>query len=122
MASKNLVKWATDNGFYDSKKDGDFNFSKAYTRDDSRDRVYNDPRVWQIQKILTPSLKQPVQEGRSFPVYVKPEKKVTLEDMKSILRNHYEAGELQSHAPIPKVCAVTKNTVRSVFSALMNPT
>lgn len=102
MASKNLVKWATDNGFYDPKKDGAFNFSKAYTRDDSRDRVYNDPRVWQIQKILTPSLKQPVQEGRSFPVYAKPEKKVTLEDMKSILRNHYEAGELQSHDPYSK--------------------
>lgn len=48
LASKNLVKWATDNGFYDPKKDGQFNFAKVYTRDDDRDRVYNDPRVWQI--------------------------------------------------------------------------
>ncbi len=64
--------------------------------------MYNDPRVWQVQKILTPSLKQPVQEGRSFPVYAKPDKKVTLEDMKSILRNHYESGELQSHDPYTK--------------------
>ena len=102
MASKNLVKWAADNGFYNEKKDGAFNFAKVYTRDDERDRVYNDPRVWQVQKILTPSLKQPVQEGRSFPVYAKPDKKVTLEDMKSILRNHYESGELQSHDPYTK--------------------
>lgn len=99
LASKTLVKWATDNGFYDPKKDGEFNFSKAYTRDDGRDRVYNDPRVWQIQKILTPSLKQDHQEGRSFPVYATPEKKVTVEDMKAILRNHYQSGELQSHDP-----------------------
>ena len=99
MASKNLVKWATDNGFYDTKKDGEFNFSKAYTRDDSRDRVYDDPRVWQIQKILTPSLKQDVQDGRNFPVYAKPEQKVTVDDLKAIMRNHYESGELKSHDP-----------------------
>lgn len=102
MASKNLVKWAIDNGFYDPKKDGKFNFSKAYTRDDSRDRDYNDPRVWQIQNLLTPSLKQPVQEGRSFPVYAKPEQKVTVEDLKAIMRNHYESGQLQSHDPYSK--------------------
>lgn len=102
LASKNLVKWATDNGFYDPKKDGQFNFAKVYTRDDDRDRVYNDPRVWQIQNILTPSLKQDVQNGRAFPVFASPDKKVTVKDVKSILRNHYEAGQLQSHDPYTK--------------------
>lgn len=50
LASKTLVEFAVKNGFYDPKKDGEFNFSKAYCRDDDRDRDYNDPRVWQIQK------------------------------------------------------------------------
>ena len=45
MASKNVVKFAAEHGFYDPAK-GDFDFAAAYTRDDSRDRVYNDPRVW----------------------------------------------------------------------------
>ena len=89
MASKTLVSWATEKGFYDPAK-GPFNFSAAYTRDDGRDRVYNDPRVWVMQKYLNPSLEQPVDAGRSFPVYLKPEKPVTLADMKALMRDHYE--------------------------------
>lgn len=99
LASKTLVSWATEHGFYNPEKDGAFNFSKAYTRDDARDRDYNDPRVWQIQKLLTPSLTQDITQGRSFPVYAKPDQKVTLADLKAIMRNHYEAGELASHDP-----------------------
>lgn len=102
LGSKTLVSWAQEHGFYSPEKDGAFNFSKAYTRDDARDRTYNDPRVWQIQKMLNPSLEQAVDTGRSFPVFLAPEKKVTLDDLKAILRNHYEAGELQSHDPYTK--------------------
>ena len=57
MASKGMVEFAVKHGLYDPKKDGEFNFSKAFCRDDSRDRTYNDPRVYRIQKLLTPSLK-----------------------------------------------------------------
>lgn len=99
MASKTLVQWATKNGFYDPKKDGEFNFSKAYTRDDYRDRNYNDPRVWEVQRILTPSLKQNVEAGRTFPVWVKPDQKITVSDLTAIMRNHYASGPLASHDP-----------------------
>ena len=101
LASKTLVSWAAEHGFY-NPKEGAFNFAKAYTRDDGRDRVYNDPRVWQIQKILTPSLKQEPQNGRAFPVYAAPDRKITVEDMKTVLRNHYQEGELSSHDPYTK--------------------
>ena len=73
MGSKTLIEFATKHGFYDPAKDGPFNFSKAYCRDDGRDRVYNDPRVWQIQKLFNPSLEQKPDEGRTYPVYLKPE-------------------------------------------------
>lgn len=102
MASKTLVSWAQEHGFYDPAKDGAFNFAKAYIRNDERDLTYNYPRVWQIQKMLTPSLKQNITQGTTFPVFATPEKKVTLADMKAILRNHYEAGELMSHDPYSK--------------------
>ena len=93
MASKTLVQWATKNGFYDPKKDGEFNFSKAYTRDDYRDRDYNDPRVWVMQKHFNPSIEQPVDDGRNFAVYLKPEAKITVDDLKFCLRNHYEGTD-----------------------------
>lgn len=99
MGSKTLIEFATEKGLYDPKRDGAFNFSKAYTRDDERDRTYNDPRVWTIQKQFTPSLKQDVAAGRQFPVFATPEKKMTLDDVKAVLRDHYEGTE---HDPYSK--------------------
>lgn len=90
LASKTCVSWARENGFYDPEKDGKFDFAKAYTRDDSRDRVYNDPRVWMMQRRLNPSTFQRVDDGRNFPVYMTPEKKITVEDCKAIMRDHYD--------------------------------
>ncbi len=99
MGSKTLIEFATKNGFYDPKKDGEFNFAKAYHRDDYRDRDYNDPRVWQIQKMFNPSLKQKVTDGRQFPVYLTPEKKLTVADMKTVLRNHYDGTDHDPYSP-----------------------
>ena len=99
MGSKGLIEFAVKHGRYDAAKDGDFNFSKAFCRDDDRDRDYNDPRVWQIQKLLNPSLEQNVADGRKFPVYLKPEKKLTVEDMKTVLRNHYDGTAHDPYSP-----------------------
>ena len=89
MGSKTLVSFAEKHGLY-SPKDGAFNFTKAYARNDARDRTYNDPRVWAIQRAFTPSLEQKIDEGRSFPVFAKPERKLTLDDLRTIMRNHYQ--------------------------------
>ena len=99
MASKTLVQFAIEKGLYNPEKDGAFNFSKAYTRDDDRDRIYNDPRVWVMQKYFNPSLVQDPQAGRTFPVYLVPEKKVTVEDAKAMMRDHFEGTE---HDPYSK--------------------
>lgn len=93
MASPNLVEFAREKGLWDPERDGEFSFSKAYTRDDDRDRIYNDPRVWVMQKRLNPSLEQPVDAGRTFPVFLAPERKATLEDAKALMRDHYEGTE-----------------------------
>nr|WP_314267262.1 C69 family dipeptidase [uncultured Moellerella sp.] len=90
LGSKKLVEFAVEKGLYDPAKEGAFNFSKAYTRDDERDRTYNDPRVWTIQQDFNPSLKQAVDDGRNFSVFLTPEKKVSVEDAKAMLRDHYE--------------------------------
>lgn len=93
LGSKNLVEFAVEKGLYDPEKEGVFNFSKAYTRDDERDRTYNDPRVWVIQQQFNPSLKQTVDDGRNFAPLLTPEKKVSVEEAKAMLRNHFEGTE-----------------------------
>ena len=50
--------------------------SKAYTCDDERDRTYNDPRMDHPERVQ-PS-KSDMASGREFPVFMTPEKKMTL--------------------------------------------
>ncbi|MDO5532735.1 C69 family dipeptidase [Sutterella sp.] len=102
MASATVVFWAEANGFYNRKRDGAFNFTRVYARDDERDETYSYPRVWQIQKILTPALRQEVSEAPDFPVFAAPAEKISLADLEAVMRNHYEAGELSSHDPYTK--------------------
>ncbi len=93
MGSKTLISFAVEKGLYNPKNDGEFNFSRVYIRDDERDRTYNDPRVWIIQKTFNPSIKQNADEGRQFPVLLKPEKKITVNDIEAVLSSHYEGTE-----------------------------
>lgn len=95
LASPTLVSFAAEHGFY-KPEDGEFDFSAAYTRNDERDRIYNDPRVWQIQRLLNPSLEQVSDDGRNFPVFLKPERPVTIKDLKATMRDHFEGS---SHDP-----------------------
>ena len=88
MASKTLISWAQEHGFYDPSV-GAFDFAAAYTRNDERDRTYNDPRVWTMQKRFNPSLVQAPEAGRTFPVYLTPEKPMTLTDFMATMRDHY---------------------------------
>ena len=93
MGSPNVMEWAKENGFWNPETDGAFDFAKAYTRNDERDRIYNDPRVWVMQKYFNPSVEQPVDDGRNFEVYLTPEKKITVDDLKAVMRNHYDGSE-----------------------------
>lgn len=98
MASPAVIEFAQINGLYDPDRDGKFDFAKAYTRDDVRDRTYNDPRVWIMQKLLNPSLQQPMDQGRDYEVFLKPEEKVTVNDLKAVMRNHFEGTEYDPYS------------------------
>lgn len=110
LASKGLVEFAIKNGTYNPKKDGKFNFTKAFTRDDDRDITYNYPRVWWIQKMFSPSLKQDITKGSEFPVYLKPDKKLSVKDLKDAMRSHYDGTK---HDPY-----VNQNTKDDIYRVI----
>ncbi len=85
MASKDLVSWAKEHELFK----GEFDFHEAYSLESENDKTYNYPRVWGIQKKLTPSVKTDVRVNK-FPVYQTPDKPVTIEDVKDIFRFHYD--------------------------------
>ena len=63
-----------------------------------KDRHYNTPRAWAIQRFLNPEIEQ---DPRSFeiPWCQKPYRKVTIEDVKYVLSNHYQDTIYDPYGP-----------------------
>lgn len=88
LASKNLIKVAIEAKTYDPKKDGRFDFFKAYSKDDHDDKTYNYPRVWWLEKMYNPNLDQNI--SSNLPVFLSPQKPISLNEVKAGLRSHYD--------------------------------
>lgn len=110
LASKDLVEFAIKHGAYDPKKDGKFNFTKVYTRNDDRDKTYNYPRVWWIQKMFNPSFKQDITKGANFPIFLKPDKKLSVKDLKNAMRSHYDGTKYDPY--------VNQNTQDDIYRTI----
>lgn len=91
MASADLLEFAAQHGLYDPQS-GAFDFHTAYARDETLDTTYNYPRVWGLQQMFTPSLKQDVGKN-TFPVYATADRKISLSDMRHAFRFHYDGTE-----------------------------
>ncbi len=88
LASADLIEFAEKNGLYDSSK-GDFDFHEAYSRDEKLDTTYNYPRIWGLQGLFSPALKNDVAKN-TFPVYAEAAHKITITDLRKAFRFHYD--------------------------------
>jgi len=91
LASSDLVSHAKEAGLW-NPEDGDFDFHSAYSRDEEEDHTYNYPRVWGLQKLFTPSVKQDVTKN-DFPVWQKADEKLTIGRLRNAYRFHYDGTE-----------------------------
>ena len=75
-----------------------FNPRYAFGSQKDKDRHYNTPRAWAIQRFLNPEIDQ---DPRSFkiPWCQKPYRKVTIEDVKYVLSNHYQDTIYDPYGP-----------------------
>lgn len=94
LAAPDLVEFAEKNGLYDPKK-GKFDFHTAYShdgKDAQDDTTYNYPRVWGLQGIFSPQIKNDVTKN-TFPVFAKAEKPFDLETLRQAFRFHYDGTD-----------------------------
>ncbi len=89
LGSPTLISFAEQHGLYNPKQ-GAFNFHQVYSQDVKNDVTYNYPRVWTLQHMFNPQLKTAVTDGKNFPVFLTPEKKIGIADVEQALRNHYQ--------------------------------
>ena len=88
LASADLIEFAEKHGLYNPAQ-GAFDFHEAYARDVKLDTTYNYPRVWGLQQFFSPSIKNDVTKN-TFPVFAKPEEKITLTKLRTAFRFHYD--------------------------------
>ena len=91
LASADLLSFALKYGLW-NPKDGAFDFHEAYQRDEKLDTTYNYPRVWALQQFFSPQIKNDVTKN-TFPVYAEPEKKISISDLRTAFRNHYNGTD-----------------------------
>lgn len=100
LYSPDVISFARKQGYYDGT-DADFDFSRAYAITDIGAVRGCDARVWSYFNRFMPEgamneylpwiLKA---EGEPFPLWVKPEKKLTANDLKWMMRDHFEGTPL----------------------------
>ena len=102
MYSKDVISFAREKGFFNGK-DKDFSFREAYCPIDFEKVRYADARVWsffrhhynteEIDKYL-PYINGQFDVCDHLPLYIKPDKKVSVRDIMNDMRDHFEGTPL----------------------------
>lgn len=98
MYSKDVVSFARSQGYF-TGKDEDFDFSRAYAVYDQGALRACDARVWSYFRKFKSGMDDYFKwvmfaEGEPMPLYVKPEKKVSVREMQWAMRDHFEGTPL----------------------------
>ncbi len=96
ICSKNVIKFAREKGWFDGK-DEDFSFCDTYAAPDFGGRRWCDARVWSFYNRFSDDMERylPYAEGKvknaePIPLWIKPNRKVSLHDIEDAMRDHYE--------------------------------
>jgi len=97
MASPNVISYAVDNGFYDPKSGKPFNWKKTYSPSEysATSSGGTRARVWRFFDLVAPSRNfSPDTPNMEFPFSVKPDKKLSLQNVIDITRDKYQGTPL----------------------------
>ena len=98
MYSKDVISFARKKGYF-SGKDKDFDFANAYNPISFGGRRFCEARVWSFYQRYSTSMKKYISyiEGKDnnpMPLYIKPDRKLSLRDVEHMMRDHYEGTPL----------------------------
>ena len=98
LCDPDLENFVTEHHLILDQKGKGFNPRYAFGSQKDKDRHYNTPRAWAIQHFLNPEIEQ---DPLSFeiPWCQKPYRKVTIEDVKYVLSNHYQDTIYDPYGP-----------------------
>jgi dipeptidase len=96
LYSENVISFAIEKGYYDPESGEPFRFCDVYCPPTLENRKYCSSRVWSIFRRAAPSrgfspdYHRGVEGAEPYPLWIKPDKKLSLGDVFSLMRDHYE--------------------------------
>lgn len=98
LYSKDVISFAREKGYFDGKNK-DFSFSDAYDPMSFNARRFCDARVWSIYKSVCKETEKNIdyilgKNDERLPLWVKPDQKVSLLQLKNLQRDHFENSPL----------------------------
>lgn len=98
LYSKDVITFARKKGYFQGK-DKEFSFAKAYNPIDFGGQRYCEARVWSFFNKFNAQMAKYVTYAKGettepMPLYIKPNRKLSLSDVKEAMRDHYEGTQL----------------------------
>ncbi|KPL00446.1 MAG: hypothetical protein AMJ91_04745 [candidate division Zixibacteria bacterium SM23_73_3] len=99
LYSENIISFAVDRGYYDPDPGKPFRFCEAYCPSTPKDERFTDTRVWSIFRRTAPSKNfsadyhRAVEGAEPYPLWIKPDRKLSLADVFALMRDHYEGTD-----------------------------
>lgn len=99
LCSPNVISFAEQKGYYDKKSGKPFSFCYAYDPPKPSSLRTCAARVWSMfrrsapSQILSPDFQRGVIGAKPYPLWIKPDQKLSLQDVMNIMRDHYEGTE-----------------------------
>ncbi len=96
LYSGNVISFAIEKGYYDPKSGKPFRFCDAYCPATPKIQRHADARVWSIfrrsapSKNFSPDYHRGIDGAEPYPLWIKPDKKLSLSDVFALMRDHYE--------------------------------
>lgn len=97
-----VVSFAREKGYFKGA-DSEFSFANAYAPADFGARRFCEGRVWEFFRRITPDSRQMdaykdyvlgMKPAAPMPLFIKPDKKLSLRDVMELMRDHFEGTEM----------------------------
>ncbi|MGD8454663.1 MAG: C69 family dipeptidase [Phycisphaerae bacterium] len=99
LYSPNVITLAVEKGYYDPNSGEPFRFCEAYCPATPRNKRYADGRVWSFFRRAAPSQSfspdyfRGVDGAEPYPLWIKPDKKLSVADVFALMRDHFEGTD-----------------------------
>ncbi len=96
--SSDLIDFAKKNNIYKEYK-GEFSFADSFNPLDPGGALFCEGRVWRFYSLASPSANfsddrfRAVKDAEPYPLFIKPDKKLAVTDLKNWMRDHFEGTD-----------------------------